>query len=72
LRIKDQETRLTLHEHDDDDDDRQFYCLYILETNLTKQTRLSVCLLTRPLSETAKRISAKCGKEGLNALLQLT
>jgi hypothetical protein len=37
LRIKEQETRLTLQEHDDDDDDMSFYCA--VNSKKLKQSR---------------------------------
>jgi hypothetical protein len=43
LRIKDQETRLTLQEHDDDDDIHNFICNIKSEINL----RLEICVYKR-------------------------
>ena len=50
MKIKERETRLTLHEHDDDDDDDDVYEVYVLSshspaTNIQEIGRLSFYLV---------------------------
>jgi len=48
LRIKEQETRLTLQEHDDDDDDDDFAFLDAVAHNCEKRLLPSSCLSVCP------------------------
>jgi len=57
LRIKEQETRLTLHEHGDDDDDDEFIfgmCVIFLLTHLISKLslkkKLKVSVVFQPLN----------------------